>query len=62
MTAGLPLMKSVFTPLVKNILLPLGLLAGMLATNAAIQKQIYGSGNTKIIISNWENEHIMKKN
>ena len=36
MTAGLPLMKSVLTPLTKSILIPLGLSAGMLAADAAI--------------------------
>ena len=34
MTAGLPLMKSVLTPLVKGVLIPLGLSAGMSATDA----------------------------
>ena len=53
-------MKSVLTPLAKNVLLPLGLSAGMLAADAAIQKKIYGSGNTEIIISNEEIEYIMK--
>ena len=36
MTAGLPFMKSVLTPLAKNVLLPLGLSAA----DAAIQKKI----------------------
>ena len=40
MTAGSLLMKSVLTPLTKNVFLPLGLLAGMPAANAAIQKKI----------------------
>ena len=40
MTAGSPLMKSVLTPLTKNVFLPLGLLAGMPAANAATQKKI----------------------
>ena len=35
MTAGLPLMKSVLTPLAKSVLLPSGLLAGMPAADAA---------------------------
>ena len=38
MTAGLPLMKSVLTPLAKNVLLSFGLLTGM---SGAIQKKIY---------------------
>ena len=62
MTAGLPFMKSVFTPLAKKVLLPLRLLAGMSAADAAIQKKIYGSGTTALIISNEEMEYIMKKN
>ena len=45
-------MKSVLTPLAKNVLLPLGLLAGMSAADAAIQKKIYGLGTTALIISN----------
>ena len=60
MTAGLPLMKSVLTPLAKIILLPLGLSTGMSAADAAIQKKICGSGSTALIISNKEVENIMK--
>ena len=37
--AGLPLMKSVHTPLAKNVLLPFGLSAAMSATDAVIQKK-----------------------
>ena len=36
MTAGLPLMKSVLTPLAKSVLIALGLSPGMLAADAAI--------------------------
>ena len=36
----------------KNILAPLGLRAAMSATDAAIQKKMYGSGNATLIISN----------
>ena len=60
MTAGLPLMKSVLNPLAKSVLLPLGLSAGMLAADAAIQKKFYGSGTTALIISNKEMEDIME--
>ena len=60
MTVGLPLMKSVFNPLAKSVLLPLGLSAGMLAADAAIQKKICGSGTTALIISNKEMEDIME--
>ena len=47
MTAGLPLMKNVLTPLAKGVLIPLGLTA---ATDAAIQKKS-GSVTTALIIS-----------
>ena len=68
MTAGLPLMKNVLTPLAKNASLPFRLSSGMSAADAAIQKKIYGSGRpsdlaphtTALIISNEEMEDIMK--
>ena len=60
MTAGLPLMKSVLTLLAKSVLLPLGFSAGMSAADAAIQKKLYGSDTTALIISNEEMEDIMK--
>ena len=44
MTTALPLMNSRLTPLAKSILIPLGLSAGMSEEDAAIQKEIYGSG------------------
>ena len=53
-------MKSVITPLVKIVLIPLGLSAGTSAADAAIQKEIYGSGTIALIISNEEMEDIMK--
>ena len=46
-----PLMK-IAVPLAKNLLAPLGLTAAASAINAGIQKQIHGSGNTTLIISN----------
>ena len=60
MTAGLPLMKSVLTPLAKSFFIPLGLSAGTPTADAAIQKKIYGWGTTELIISNEEMENIMK--
>ena len=60
MTVGLPLVNSVLIPLAKSVLLPLGLSAGMSAADAAIQKKIYGSGKTMLIISNEGMEDIMK--
>ena len=53
-------MKNVLTPLAKSVLIPLGLTAAASATDAAIQKKIYGSGATELIISNEEMEDIMK--
>ena len=44
MTAGLPLMKSELTPLAISVFLPLGLSVGTSAADAAIRKNIYGSG------------------
>ena len=52
MTDGLPLMKSVLTPLAKSVLLPFELTAAMAAKDAAIQKKIYGSGTTALTILN----------
>ena len=52
MTAGSPLIKSVLMPLAESVWLPFGLTALMSATDAAIQKKIYGSGTTALIISN----------
>ena len=60
MTAGLPLIKRVLTPLAKNVLLRFGLSAAMSATDAVIQKKIHGSGTTALTISNEEMEDIMK--
>ena len=60
MTAGLPLMKSVLISLAKSVLIPLVLTAASSATDAAIQKKIFESGITALIISNEEMENIMK--
>ena len=53
-------MKSVVISLAKRLLLPLGLLAGVSAADAAIQKNIYGSGTAVLITLNEETEDIMK--
>ena len=51
----------------KNILAPLGLSAAMSATDAAIQKKMYGSwnsknsGNTTLIISNDDMKDLIKR-
>ena len=60
MTAGLPLIKSVLTSIAKNVLLPLGLSAGMSVADAAVQKNVHGSRITVLLISNEEMEDIMK--
>ena len=44
----------------KNILAPLGLSAAMSATDAAIQKKMYGSGNKTLIISNDDMDDLIK--
>ena len=46
-----PLMK-VAAPMAKNILAPLGITAAGSAIDAGIQKKIYGSGTTALILSN----------
>ena len=52
MSVNLPLIKNVLTPLAKNVLVPLGLTKAASATNAAIQKKIFGSGKTASAILN----------
>ena len=53
MTAGLPSTKKVLTPLAKSVLIPLVLTAAAAAiTSTAIQKKLFGSGATALIISN----------
>ena len=47
-------------PLAKNVLAPLGITAAASALDAGIQKEIHGSGNTTLIISNEEMNDIMK--
>ena len=52
---GLPLLKSVIKPLGL-----LGLTAASSAIDAGVQKRIYGSGTTTLVISNEEMNFIMK--
>ena len=61
MATDLLLMKSVLMPLARSVLLPFGLSAEMSAADAAIQKKIYGSCTTALIISNEEMEDIMEE-
>ena len=53
-------MKNVLKPLAKTVLIPLGLTSAAQATDAAIQKKIFGSGTTTLIISNEKMNDIMK--
>ena len=58
---GLPLMKSVITPLAKSVLIPSGLTAAASAADAGIHKKILGSGNnTTLIISNKDMDDLIK--
>ena len=57
---GLPLMKSVITPLAKSVLIPLGLTAAASAADAGIHKKILGSRNTTLMISNKDMEDLIK--
>ena len=61
LTTGLPLMKNLLIPLAKSVLIPLGLTAAAAAaTGTAIQKKVFGSGKTTLIISNEEMNDIIK--
>ena len=51
-------MKNTLQPLAKNVLLPLGITAA--ATDAAIQKKIYGFNKTALRISNEETKDILE--
>ena len=68
---GLALMKNIIKPLVKSVLIPLGLTAAASGADAGIHKRILGSGNihsstashnnnTILIISNDETKEIIK--
>ena len=57
MAAGLPLMKSVLTPVAQSVLLPLGLSVTSRCRNS---KKIFESWTAALIISNEETDDIMK--
>ena len=57
---GLPLIGNVLKTLTKSVLIPLGLTAAASATDAAIHKKMFGTGDTTLIISNEEMNEIMK--
>ena len=56
MAAGLPLIKSLLVPLAKSDLLPLGLLSGMAAAGAAIQKKFMDQELYSVNNFNWRNK------
>ena len=60
LTSFLPKLIKPAISICKNILAPLGLSAAMSATDAAIQKKMYGSGNTTLIISNDDMKDLIK--
>ena len=60
LNTGLPLIKNVIKPIAKSVLIPLGLTAAESTADAEIHKEILGSGNTTLIISNDEMEDIIK--
>ena len=60
MGVGFPLIKNVLVPSAKSILIQLPLTAAVSAPDVAIQKKIYWSGRTTLIISNEEVNEIMK--
>ena len=57
---GLPLMINAIKPLVKSILVLLGLTTAASAADAGMHKKILGSGTATLIISNDEMEGIIK--
>ena len=59
MTASLPVMKNVLTPLAKSVSITVGLTAAVSATDAAIQKKIYGTDTAALITPNQEIEDII---
>ena len=57
---GLPLIGNVLKPLTKNFLIPLELMAAASATDTAINKKMFASGYSTLIVSNEEINDIMK--
>ena len=60
MEVGISLMRNVLKQLAKSVLLPLRLTTTAPATQAAMQKKIYGTGITSLVISKEEMKDIMK--
>ena len=57
---GFPLLGNVLKPLAKSVLIPLGLTVAASATDAAIHKEMFGSGTTTLLFSNEDLNDIMK--
>ena len=57
---GLPLIRNILKLLAKNVLIPLQLIAAASAADATIQKKMFGSGVTALIISNVKMNDVMK--
>ena len=60
MRAGLLLMKIVFTPLARNVLLPLGVTTATSAIDPSVQKKIYELDKTTMTVSKKIKNYIMK--
>ena len=60
MTAGLPLLKYVLTPLAKRVLIPLELTAAASATDAVIRNKIFWIKGDNIKTSKKEMKDILK--
>ena len=60
MRVGLPLMKNVLTPVAKSVLTLLRLIVVASVTDAVIQKKIFESGITTLMISNEETNDTVK--
>ena len=58
---GLPLIKKVIKPLIKSVLIPLGLTAAASVAAAGIHNKLLGSGRTTLIISNDQMKDVIKK-
>ena len=56
----MPLIRNVLKPLAKSDLILLGLKAATSETNAAIHKEIFGSGNATLVTLNEEINDVMK--
>ena len=60
--ASLSSIRSVLKPLTKRVLIPLRLITVAPATDSAMQKKIFESGMTTLIISNEEMDNIVHIN